>query len=158
MKTILTTAILIFALSFYCSAQQTVVVQGGGQRHQMTPEEQAQMLATAAQRQTAQMKERLNLDEEQEKAIGEINLKYARLRNGIIELARTQEGVDLVVLMQELEEKRDNEILPFLNNDQIDTYTAFRKEQQVRVQQMQQRRDDVQRERGGQGGRQRPAR
>ncbi|MDR1951028.1 MAG: hypothetical protein LBP96_02215 [Bacteroidales bacterium] len=140
MKTILTTATLVFALSFNCSAQQQQVMFRQGQ--QMTPEERTQLQVTMAQRQTQQMKERLKLDAEQEKAIGEINLKYAVLRVQVTDLAQSQEGADIPALMTELEAKQENDILPFLNENQIEPYYELKKEQQERRQQMMQRRGD----------------
>jgi hypothetical protein len=142
MKTIFTTAILLFALSYCSSAQQTTQ---RNLRYELSPEERAQMQVTMAQRQTQQMKERLKLDEEQEKAISEINLRYGVLRMQITDLAQTEPELDVPALMTELEEKQENEILPFLNEDQIEPYYALKKEQQERRLQMQQRQ-------GGQGG------
>ena len=135
MKTILTTIVMILALSYSSSAQQQTP---RNQRHEMTPEERIQMQANQAQRQTEQMKTRLTLDEEQAKVIGEINLKYAVLRAQILEAARTEEGLDIRALITELEEKRENEILPFLNENQLDTYFTFKKEQEGRREQFQQ--------------------
>jgi hypothetical protein len=138
MKTLLTTAILLFALSYSSSAQQA---QPRNLRHELTPEERTQMQVNMAERQTQQMKERLKLDEEQEKAVREINLKYTMLRVQILDLAQTQEGFDIPALLAELEEKRENEILPFLNDDQIDPYFALKKEQEERRLQMRQQGD-----------------
>ena len=135
MKTTITTIAMILALSYGSSAQNTTP---RNLRHQMSSEERTQMQANAAQRQTEQMKERLNLDEEQTKAIGEINVKYSVLRVQIIEAARTEEGLDVRALIMELEEKRENEILPFLNENQLDTYFTFKKEQEGRREQFQQ--------------------
>jgi uncharacterized membrane protein YgcG len=146
MKTLFTTITLIFALAYSGLAQHAEIRD---LRHELTPEERMQMQVAMAQRQTEQMKERLKLDKEQEKAINEINLKYAVLRAQIIDLARTQEDIDVRALMTELEEKLENEILPFLNPDQIDPYFELRKEQQERRQQMQQDRGG---QRGGGGG------
>jgi len=137
MKAIFTSIVLTLVLSYSGSAQQ-----GGGARNmrqQMSPEEIAQMHATTANRQTEQMKERLKLDAEQEKAIGEINLKYVTLRTQLMQLARTQEGADIPALMAELDELRDNEILPFLNSDQVEPYFALKKEQQEQQDQRMQR-------------------
>jgi predicted nucleic acid-binding OB-fold protein len=151
MKTILTTAILLFALSYGSSAQQA---QQRNLRQELTPEELAQMQVNMAQRQTQQMKERLKLDEEQEKAINEINLRYAVLRAQITELARTEQDLDIPALMTELEQKQENEILPFLNEDQMEPYYALKKEQQERRQQMQQRQGGQQGGQRGEGQRQ----
>ena len=134
MKAIFTTIVLVFALGYGGFAQQVMRMN----MNQMTPEERTRMQVMMAQRQTQQMKERLKLDEEQEKAISEINVRYAVLRVQLAELAQTQEGTDLPALLRELEERQENEILPFLNEDQIDPYFALKKEQQERMQRMMQ--------------------
>ena len=135
MKTILTTITLILALSHSGLAQQQTP---RNLRHDMTPEERMQMQVAMAQRQTALMKERLNLDADQEKNIGEINMKYAVLRIQIADLAQSQEGIDIRTLMTELEEKQENDILPFLNEDQMEPYFELKKEQEERRQHMRQ--------------------
>ena len=136
MKTKITTIILIFALGYSSFAQQQA--PRGGMRQQLTPEQQVQM----AQRQTERMKESLKLDEEQEKEVRTINLKYAVLRAQIAEAARAEEGIDLRALLTELEEKREGEILPILNAEQIEIFITQKNEQQERQQQMRQRGEE----------------
>ena len=130
MKTHLTTVILLLALGYSSLAQQA---EPRNLRQQLTPEELIQMQTSMAQYQTAQMKERLNLDEEQEAVIGEINLKYTIFRTKVMEMVReSPDSLDLQTLLNELEAKWDNEILPFLNEDQVEPYYAFKQEQQQR--------------------------
>ena len=134
MRTTLFTIVLV-ALSLNGSAQQPIQ----NLRYDFTPEERMQMQIMMTQQQTREMVTRLNLDEEQEHAIGEINLKYILLRIQIMELAQTEEGLDIRALMNELEDKREKEVLPFLEEHQIEQYYVLKEEQQKRRQQMQQR-------------------
>jgi hypothetical protein len=138
MKTFITFATLIFALN-YASFSQQATPQN--LRHRLTPEEREQMQANSAQRQTEQMKEFLNLNEDQEKAILEINLKYAYLRTQVTQAARA-EGGDIRALLNELDEKREAEILPILNEDQTKLFLEQRVEQQQRRDQMRQRMEE----------------
>jgi len=134
MKTILTIA-LILALNNVSFAQQG----SRNSRQQMTPEQREEMLTVSAQRQTERMTEFLELNEEQQEAIHAINLKYAVLRVQITEAARTQEGMDIRTLLNELDERRDDEILPILNENQIDRFLEQKKEAQERREEMRQR-------------------
>ncbi|MDR0437148.1 MAG: hypothetical protein LBH22_02460 [Bacteroidales bacterium] len=143
MKTILSLIVLTVALSFNGSAQQPIQ----NLRYDFTPEERMQMQVRMTQQQTREMATRLGLDKEQEQAIGEINLKYTLLRIQIMELAQTEEVLDIRALMDELEEKREKEILPFLEEHQMEVYYVVKEEQQKRRQQMQQQRGE-QRQRG----------
>ncbi|MDR1950759.1 MAG: hypothetical protein LBP96_00835 [Bacteroidales bacterium] len=130
MTKILTTIAVLLLLSNSITAQQPQ----RGMRPQGTPEEMAQRQTANAERQTQEMKERLKLNADQEKSIGEINLKYAKLRTSVMETARA-EGGNVQELVAELDKKHDNEILPLLNKDQVDPYHELRKEQAQRRQQ-----------------------
>jgi ABC-type lipoprotein release transport system permease subunit len=136
MKTI-TTIALIFALSYASFAQQSTEQR----RQRMNPEQREQMQVSSAQRQTEQMKALLNLDEEQESAIHKINLKYTILRTQVSEATRTEEGTNVRGFLSELEEKRESEILPILNENQIEIFFTQKKEQQERREQMRERVD-----------------
>ena len=144
MKTILTIAILIFALSNISFAQQT---PPRSQRQQMTPEQREEMLTASAQRQTDRMTEFLELDQEQQEAVHAINLKYAILRVQITEAARSEEGMHLPTLLNELDERRADEILPILNDSQIERFLEQRKEAQQQREQMRERVDERRRTR-----------
>jgi hypothetical protein len=142
MKTKLTIVALLVALSFNSFAQQL-----RESRQRMDPAEREQMLIASANRQTEQMKELLSLDEEQEEAVNRINLRYAVLRTQVTEAARAQEGANLRELLAELEAKREAEILPVLNENQMEIFINHRKEQQERRDQMRQRVDERRQER-----------
>jgi hypothetical protein len=110
-----------------------------GQRGRQTPEEREQMLMNSAQRQTERLKELLNLSEEQENAVSEINYRYAILRIQVSQVARTEERADLRELLSELDEKRDAEILPVLNEKQAELFIQSKNDQQERREQMRHR-------------------
>jgi Spy/CpxP family protein refolding chaperone len=134
MKKILTTIAAMLLLSNSIFAQQ--------QRPQLSPEEMAQRQTANAQRQTQEMKERLKLTDEQEKSISEINLKYAKLRTEAMQAAQSNRS-NMQEITAELDKKRDEEILPLLNKDQVEPYHELKREQAQR------------RPQGGGGGRSR---
>ena len=146
MKKIILTA-LILALSYASFAQQG---PPRGQRQALTPEQMEQMQIAQAQRQTEQMKTNLKLDEEQERTIGAINLKYVILRTQISEAARADQSLNLRELLNELDERRLDEILPILNEDQIEAFLKQRVEEiERREQRFEERRQRGGEQRGG---------
>jgi hypothetical protein len=155
-----TTIALIFAFSYASFAQQDVrnlrhdftpeeaeqlrispeqQELGRPQRNRQTPEEREQMLINSANRQTERMTELLSLDEAQQETVSEIYLRYAVLRTQVTQAARTEERTDLRELLSELDEKRDAEILPILNETQSKRFLNQKNEERERREQMRQR-------------------
>jgi hypothetical protein len=166
MKTIFTIIALLFAFSSISFAQQQGIrnlrheftpeeleqlrisqsqqqqAESSNQRQRMNPEDHEQMLINSAQRQTERLKELLTLDEEQEKTINEIHLRYAVLRVQVSEATRAEGRSDLRELLSELDEKKDAEILPVLDENQIVIFLQQKKEQEERREQMRGRMDE----------------
>ncbi|MCL2413844.1 MAG: hypothetical protein FWC94_01135 [Bacteroidales bacterium] len=127
MKTIFTTLVLFFVLNSIAFAQR-----------QMAPEEREHMQISSALRQTELMAEFLDLTDEQIDTIFEINLKYAILRTQIMDDARNSDRTVLRNLLDELDEKREAEILPLLNANQTELFLEQKSEAQLRRDQMRQ--------------------
>ena len=127
MKIFFTTLALFFVLSSIVFAQR-----------RMAPEEREHMQISSALRQTELMAESLNLTDNQIDTIFEINLKYAILRTQITDEVHSSERTTLRNLLDELDEKRDAEILPLLNASQIELFLEQRNEAQLRREQMRQ--------------------
>ncbi|MCL2028298.1 MAG: hypothetical protein FWG79_07410 [Bacteroidales bacterium] len=146
----ITAIALILALSYVSFAQESENREQRSQREsrqRMTPERREQMTNTSAQRQTEQLKVQLNLDEEQEKTIEAINLKYAVLRTQVSEAARVEQNANARELLNELDGKREAEILPILNENQIEVFFKNKTEQQERRQQMRERVEESRQQR-----------
>ena len=127
MKVFFTTLALFFVLSSIVFAQR-----------RMAPEEREHMQISSALRQTELMAEFLNLTDNQIDTAFEINLKYAILRTQITDEVHSSERATLRNLLDELDEKRDAEILPLLNASQIELFLEQRNEAQLRRDQMRQ--------------------
>ena len=146
----ITAIALILALSYVSFAQESENREQRSQREsrqRMTPERREQMTNASAQRQTEQLKVQLNLDEEQEKTIEAINLKYAVLRTQVSEAARVEQNANARELLNELDGKREAEILPILNENQIEVFFKNKTEQQERRQQMRERVEESRQQR-----------
>ena len=113
MKTNLLKTIFFFSLILISTASFAQRADLG------TPEERASKL-------TAKMKEKLNLSGDQESSVAEINLKYAKQNQSLVETGgrnlRTARQVQSVM------KQKDAELKKVLNNDQYQQYQAIKEE------------------------------
>ncbi len=86
-----------------------------------------------ANRQTAQMKDRLSLTADQEPVVAAINLRHAQQTQSLIETG----GRNRATLKQarKLMNSKDAELKKVLNRDQYNQYETFRDEQKDRMKQ-----------------------
>ncbi|MBC7922467.1 MAG: hypothetical protein H7Z75_15410 [Ferruginibacter sp.] len=117
-------------------AQTTPADAGTNRRAELaatTPEQRAE-------RQTAQMKEKLSLTADQETRVAAINLNYAQQMQPLLEGgARNRNTLKQV---RDLASSKDDELKKVLDQDQYKQYAAFRDEQKDRVKQARGRRNN----------------
>lgn len=122
--------LLAVLVSIQATAQTTPPTNAPTSRREQlantTPEQRAE-------RQTAQMKQRLSLTADQEPTVAAINLKYAQQMQSILENGQRNRGT--LKQVRDLTNGKDDELKKVLNKDQYRQYETFRDEQKDRMKQ-----------------------
>jgi hypothetical protein len=109
-----------------------ISISSFAQRGQLgTPEERAT-------RQTTRMKETLNLSAEQETSVADINLKYAKQMQSLLETGGR--NLKTARAAKSRMKSKDNELKEVLNKDQFNKYLALKEEMMSQMKERRQQR------------------
>lgn len=109
--------LLLFSIFFMVTSSLTQ--PGYGRWQNSSPEERAKI-------QTDQMREKVNITNEQDSSIYEINLKYAKK---IQELMKGEQGRDeMRSKIGEMMKEKDNELKGILTEEQFELYLNYKEE------------------------------
>ncbi|QHV96930.1 hypothetical protein [Spirosoma endbachense] len=109
-----------------------ISISSFAQRGQLgTPEERAT-------RQTTRMKEALNLSAEQETSVADINLKYAKQMQSLLETGGR--NLKTARAAKSSMKSKDNELKEVLNKDQFNKYLALKEEMMSQMKERRQQR------------------